>query len=168
MTATDKTKNKRKKPLLSVNETVAENRRARYDYFIEETVEAGLVLTGTELKSLRLGQCSLNEAHAGPKFGEMYLMGAHIPEYMAAGKHLQHVPRADRKLLLHKKEIDKLLGAAARDGYTIVPIKLYFNARGRAKVLLGLAKGKKQHDKRESIKTRDWNRQKSRVMNERG
>lgn len=163
-----KDKNKRKKSLLTTNETIAENRRARYDYFIEETIEAGIVLTGTELKSLRHGQCSLNEAHAGAKFGEMYLMGSHIPEYTAAGKHLQHVPRADRKLLLHKKEIDRLLGAAARDGYTIVPLKMYFNARGRAKVLLGLAKGKKQHDKRETIKKRDWQRQKAKVMNTRG
>ncbi len=163
-----KDKNARKKPLLTVNATIAENRRARYDYFIEETLEAGIVLTGTELKSLRHGQCSLNEAHAGPKFGEMFLMGAHIPEYAAAGKHLQHVPRADRKLLLHKREKNKLLGAAARDGYTIVPIKMYFNARGRVKVLLGLAKGKKQHDKRESVKARDWNRQKAKVMNARG
>ena len=158
----------RKKPLLSVNETIAENRRARFDYFVEETFEAGIVLTGTELKSLRLGQCSLNEAHVGPKFGEMYLFGAHIAEYQAAGKHLQHIPKTDRKLLLHKKEIDKLMGAAQREGYTIVPLKMYFNDKGRAKILIGLAKGKKQHDKRETTKEREWNRQKSRVMKDRG
>ena len=158
----------RKKPLLSVNATIAENRRARYDYAVEETFEAGIVLTGTELKSLRLGQCSLNEAHAGLKFGELYLMNAHIPEYQQAGKHMQHVPKADRKLLLHKKEINRLLGATAREGYTVIPLKMYFNERGRAKVLLGLAKGKKTVDKRESIKARDWARQKQRVMKERG
>jgi SsrA-binding protein len=158
----------RKKPLLSVNVTVAENRKARHDYTVEETIEAGLVLTGTELKSLRLGACSLNEAHAGPKHGEFYVMGMHIPEYAPAGAHLQHAPRADRKLLLHKKEVARLLGSVARDGYTLVPLKLYFNARGRAKVLLGLAKGKKTADKRESIKARDWNRQKQRVMRAKG
>ena len=158
----------RKKPLLSVNATIAENRRARYDYAVEETFEAGIVLTGTELKSLRLGQCSLNEAHAGLKFGELYLMNAHIPEYQQAGKHLQHTPKADRKLLLHKKEINRLLGATQREGYTVIPLKMYFNERGRAKVLLGLAKGKKTVDKRESIKARDWARQKQRVMKERG
>lgn len=157
----------RKKPVLSVNETVAENRRARYDYFVEETFEAGIVLKGTELKSLRLGLCSLNEAHAGPKHGEMYLMGAHIAEYQQAGKHLQHNPKADRKLLLHKKEIHKLMGAVQREGYTIVPLKLYFNDRGRAKVLIGLAKGKKLYDKRATEKTRDWNKQKSRVLRDR-
>lgn len=158
----------RKKPLLSVNVTIAENRRARFDYAVEDTFEAGIVLTGTELKSLRLGQCSLNEAHAGPKGGEMYLMGAHIPEYAPAGAHLQHVPRADRKLLLHKREVARMMGLVSRDGYTLVPLKMYFNARGRAKVLLGLAKGKKTVDKRESIKARDWERQKQRVMKERG
>ena len=145
----------RKKPLLSVNVTIAENRRARFDYAVEDTFEAGIVLTGTELKSLRLGQCSLNEAHAGPKGGEMYLMGAHIPEYAPAG-------------LLHKREVARMMGLVSRDGYTLVPLKMYFNARGRAKVLLGLAKGKKTVDKRESIKARDWERQKQRVMKERG
>lgn len=158
----------RKKPVLSTNVTITENRRARYDYAVEETFEAGIVLKGTELKSLRLGQCSIHEAHAGLKFNEMYLMNAHIPEYQQAGKHLQHAPKADRKLLLHKKQINHLLGAVQRDGYTIIPLKMYFDERGRAKVLIGLAKGKKTIDKRESIKARDWTRQKQRVMKERG
>jgi SsrA-binding protein len=158
----------RKKPILSTNVTIAENRRARFDYAVEETIEAGIVLSGTELKSLRLGQCSLSESHAGPKFGELYVFGVHIPEYQAAGKHLQHTPRADRKLLLHKREIARLMGSLQRDGYTLVPLKLYFNDKGRAKLLLGLGKGKKNYDKRESIKTRDWNRQKAKVMKERG
>lgn len=158
----------RKKPILSTNVTIAENRRARFDYAVEETIEAGIVLSGTELKSLRLGQCSLSESHAGAKFGELYVFGMHIPEYQAAGKHLQHAPRADRKLLLHKREIARLMGSLQRDGYTLVPLKLYFNDKGRAKLLLGLGKGKKNYDKRESIKTRDWNRQKAKVMKERG
>jgi SsrA-binding protein len=154
----------RKKPVLSVNVTIAENRRARFDYFVEETFEAGIVLTGTELKSLRLGQCSLNESHAGPKLGELFLFNAHIPEYAPAGAHLQHDPKAARKLLLHKREVNKLMGSVQRDGYTIVPLKMYFNDRGRAKVLIGLAKGKKQHDKRDTEKKRDWGRQKAKIM----
>ena len=157
----------RKKPVLSVNETIAENRRARFDYFVEETVEAGIVLTGTELKSLRLGQCSLNESHAGPMLGELYIFNMHIPEYQQAGRHLQHVPKAPRKLLLHKREINRLMGAVQQKGYTIVPLKMYFNGKGLAKILIGLAKGKKLHDKRATEKTRDWNRQKSRVLRER-
>lgn len=160
------TEKPRKKPILSTNETIAENRRARFDYTIEDTFEAGIVLQGTEVKSLRLGQCSLNESHAGPMHGELYLFNAHIPEYMQAGKHLQHNPKAPRKLLLHRREVGKLMGAITRDGYTIVPLKMYFNGKGMAKVLIGLAKGKKLHDKRETAKKRDWNRQKSRVMRE--
>ncbi len=161
-------KEPRKKPLLSTNVTITEHRRARYDYVIEETIEAGIVLTGTELKSLRLGQGSIAEAHAGMKAGQMVLMNAHIPAYGPAGAHLQHQPKGDRALLLHKREIARLIGLVSRDGYTIIPLKIYFNARGRAKVLLGVAKGKKTVDKRESIKARDWTRQKQRVMNERG
>jgi SsrA-binding protein len=161
-------KEPRKKPLLSVNATITDNRRARYDYAVEETFEAGIVLTGTELKSLRLGQGSLNEAHAGMKQGELFLMGMHIPEYAPAGAHLQHTPRADRKLLLHKREVARLVGSISRDGYTLIPLKMYFNARGRAKVLLGVAKGKKNIDRRETIKARDWSRQKQRLMKDRG
>lgn len=157
----------RKKPLLSVNVTIAENRRARYEYFVEETVEAGIVLTGTELKSLRLGQCSINESYAGPKSGEIFLFNCNIPEYQAAGQHLQHAPKAARKLLLHKKQVNHLMGSVQREGYTLVPLKMYFNDRGRAKLLLGLGKGKKMHDKRATEKTRDWNKQKSRIMKSR-
>ena len=163
----EKKKNK-KTGLISVNQTVAENRRARFDFHLENTFEAGIVLTGTEVKSLRHGQCSLNESHAGEKNGDIYLFNAHIPEYAQAGKHLQHDPIRPRRLLLHKREINKLLGAVAREGYTIVPVKLYFNARGKAKVEVALAKGKKQFDKRETIKQRDWSRQKARLLREKG
>jgi SsrA-binding protein len=148
---------------------VAENRRARYDYFIEESLEAGIVLTGTEVKVLRLGQASLNESYAGEMNGEIYLINAHIPEYTKAGlKQQQHEVRRPRKLLLHRKERDKLLGAIRREGMTLVPISLYFNERGMAKINLGLAKGKKQHDKRETEKKRDWQREKGRIMRARG
>jgi SsrA-binding protein len=149
--------------------TIAENRRARYDYFIEESLEAGIMLTGTEVKSLRGGQASLNESHAGEMDGALYLMNAHIPEYSRAGpKDRQHAPRRPRKLLVHRREMDKLLGAIRREGMTLVPVEMYFNNRGIAKVKLGLAKGKKQHDKRETEKKRDWNREKSRIMRDKG
>ncbi len=149
--------------------TVAENRRARYDYFIENTLEAGIMLTGTEVKSLRGGQASLNESYAGEMKGELYLMNAHIPEYTKAGpKDRQHEPRRPRKLLVHRKEMNKLLGAIKREGMTIVPVSLYFNERGLAKVKIGLAKGKKQHDKRETEKKRDWQKEKARIMKEKG
>lgn len=159
-------KNKSKSGMLSVNATIAENRRARFEYTIEETFEAGLMLTGTEVKSLRLGQASINEAYAGEKDGGLWLMNAHIPEYQQAGQHLQHEPKRLRKLLLKKKEIHKLIGAVAKSGYAIVPLKMYFNDRGMAKILLGLGKGKKLHDKRETSKDRDWGRQKQRILKE--
>jgi SsrA-binding protein len=155
----------------TTNKTVAENRRARYDYFILETFEAGIVLAGTEVKSLRKGQSSLNESYAGEIQGELFLINAHIPEYTQAGKagsRAQHEIRRPRKLLLHRKEVDKLLGSIRREGMTIVPISIFFNGRGLAKVSLGLAKGKKQHDKRETEKKRDWQREKSRIMRDRG
>lgn len=155
-----------KSGLISVNQTVADNRRARFDYHIEDTFEAGIALSGTEVKSLRLGQCSLNESYVGPKGSEIFLYGAHIPEYQQAGRHLQHEPRRPRKLLLKTREINKLIGAVSREGYTIVPTRLYFNAKGLAKLEIGLAKGKKLHDKRQSEKERDWNRDKSRIMRE--
>ena len=148
--------------------TIADNRRARFDYHLEEKFDAGIVLTGTEVKSLRHGQCSLNEAHVGPKHGELYLFNAHIPEYQQAGKHLNHEPRRIRKLLLKQKEIDKLMGSVLREGYTIVPVHLYFNAKGLAKIQIALAKGKKDHDKRDTEKARDWDRQKGRIMRDRG
>lgn len=157
-------KKDKKGGLLSINVTVADNRRARFDYQLEEKFEAGIMLAGTEVKSLRHGQCSLNEAYVGPHRGEIWLQNAHIPEYLPAGAHLQHAPKRMRRLLLKKKEVDKLLGAVHRDGYTIVPVRLYFNARGLAKLEIALAKGKKQHDKRETSKTRDWNRQKARIL----
>jgi len=141
---------------------VTENRRARHDYSVEETVEAGLLLTGSEVKSLRQGQASIVEAYAGPRKGELYLINANIPEYRQAREN--HEPKRPRKLLLRKREIERLMGAVQREGMTLVPLKLYFNERGIAKLLLGLAKGRKKHDKREAIKARDWGRQKSRVM----
>ena len=149
--------------------TVAENRRARYDYFIEDSLEAGIMLVSTEVKSMRGGQASLNESHAGEMDGELYLFNAYVPEYSRAGpKDRQHEPRRPRKLLVHRKEMDKLLGAIRREGMTLIPVSLYFNDRGIAKIKLGLAKGKKQHDKRQTEKTRDWNREKSRLMKEKG
>lgn len=157
-----------KSGLLSTNATVAENRRARFDYAVEDTFEAGIELTGTEVKSLRHGQCSLNEAYVGPKGDEIYLFNAHIPEYQQAGPKLQHETKRIRRLLLKRREINKLSGSVTREGYTIVPLKVYFNARGIAKLLIGLAKGKKQYDKRETIKKRDWGRQKQRIMKEKG
>ncbi|MBI1326898.1 MAG: SsrA-binding protein SmpB [Alphaproteobacteria bacterium] len=154
----------RKKPMLSVNETVADNRKARFEYHIEERFEAGIVLHGTEVKSLRLGQCSLGEAFADEKGGEIWVYNMHIPEYQQAGKHLQHDPKRPKKLILHKKQVHKLMGAVNRDGYTIVPTRLYFNGRGMAKLEIALAKGKKLHDKRAATKDREWNREKSRTL----
>lgn len=146
---------------------VAQNRRARHDYQIEETLEAGLVLTGSEVKSLRAGKASINEAYAGEKDGEFYLMNAHIAEYPGANQ-FNHDPKRNRKLLLKKRELDKLHGQVRREGYTLVPLRIYFNARGIAKLLLGLAKGKKKADRREDVKARDWQRQKARLMREKG
>lgn len=146
---------------------VAENRRARFDYFIEEKLEAGIMLEGSEVKSLRDGQANITEAYAEVKDGEMFLINASIPRYGQASYN-NHDERRPRKLLLHKKEINRLGGLIQRAGVTVVPLQLYFNERGRAKVELGLAKGKKQHDKRETQKTRDWNRQKARLMREHG
>ena len=147
---------------------VAENRRARFDYFIEQTFEAGIMLVGTEVKSLRAGTVSLSESYAGEIQGELYLLNAHIQEYTKAGIKTQHEVRRPRKLLLHRKEVGKLLGAIRKDGMTIVPIMIYFDKRGYAKIQIGLAKGKKQHDKRETEKKRDWAREKSRIMAHKG
>ena len=145
----------------------AQNRRARHDYLIEDTLEAGLVLQGSEVKVLRTGQASIAEAYAGESGGELFLVNANIPEYSAA-KHFSHQPRRPRKLLLHRKEMNKLLGAIRREGVTIVPLSIYFNERGRAKVELGLAHGKRKADKRQSEKERDWQRDKARIMRARG
>jgi SsrA-binding protein len=147
-------------------QTVAQNRRARRDYIIEETLEAGIALMGTEVKSLRGGKVSLAEAYAGPKGGDLYLLNCTIDEYPNA-RNFNHEPRRPRKLLVHRRERDRLLGAVKREGVTLVPLKIYFNARGRAKLELGLAKGRKKHDKRELEKSRDWQRQKARVMRDR-
>jgi len=145
---------------------VSLNRRARHDYFITDSVEAGIVLAGTEVKSLRTGQASIQEAFATPKDGGIYLINAYIPEYKQAGAHLQHETRRARQLLLHKRESDKLLGAVKREGVTLVPLGIYFNKRGIAKVEIGLAKGKHKQDKREAIKDREWKRDQARIMRE--
>lgn len=155
-------------PASDATRTAAQNRRARHEYFIDLTVEAGIVLVGTEVKSLRSGQASINEAYAGERDGELFLMNAHIPEYTRAHKLLQHEVKRPRKLLLHRRELGKLLGAIRREGVTIVPLSVYFNPRGVAKVQLGLARGKRKADKRESEKTRDWQREKARLMRNRG
>ena len=144
-----------------------ENRRARRDYFIDERFEVGLVLAGGEVKSLRAGKASLTDAYAGEKAGEIWLFTAYIPEYAASG-HFGHEPRRPRKLLLHRRQIKRLIGVVKREGVTLVPLKIYFNARGIAKVDLGLARGKRKYDKREAEKTRDWARQKARLMREKG
>lgn len=161
-------KKDKKNSMISVNQTVAENRKARFEYHLQEFFQAGIVLTGTEVKSLRLGQCSLNESFAGEHNGEMWLYGCHIPEYMQAGKHLQHTPKRPRKLLLNRREINKLIGSITREGYTLVPTKLFFDARGMAKVEIALAKGKQLHDKRAATKDREWNRDKQRLMRDKG
>jgi len=145
----------------------AQNRRARHDYVIEDTLEAGLVLQGSEVKVLRTGQASIAEAYADAQAGELFLVNANIPEYQAA-KHFSHEPRRPRKLLLHRKEMNKLLGAVRREGVTIVPLSIYFNERGRAKVELGLAHGRKKADRRQAEKDRDWQRDKARLMRARG
>ena len=146
--------------------TVAQNRKARHNYFIEEVIEAGIVLTGTEVKSLRGGQASINESYATVKAGEIFLLNAYIPEYTKSNAKWQHEVRQPRKLLLHKNEMTKLVAAVQRKGVTLIPLSIYFNKRGIAKVGLGIAGGKKQQDKREDLKKRDWQREKSRIMRE--
>lgn len=146
---------------------VAENRRARFDYVIEDRFEAGIALTGTEVKSLRFGDGSITEAYAEVKGEEVWLVNSNVPEF-SHGNRFNHEPRRPRKLLLHEREINKLHGAVAREGMTLVPLSVYFNGRGRAKVELALAKGRKAHDKREHIKEREWKRDAARIMRERG
>ncbi|MDX2449276.1 MAG: SsrA-binding protein SmpB [Hyphomicrobiaceae bacterium] len=146
---------------------VAENRKARYNYEIEDKIEAGLVLTGSEVKSLRVGKATIAESYASDEGGELYLINAHIAEYRGASRD-GHSPTRPRKLLLHAREMGRLLGAIQREGMTLVPLRLYFNARGIAKIQLGLGRGKKLHDKRQTEKTRDWERQKGRLMREKG
>lgn len=146
---------------------IAENRRARFDYFIEDTVEAGLMLTGTEVKSLRMGKANIAESYAAVEGNEIVLVNADIPPYSKANR-FNHEPRRPRKLLLHRRQIDRLVGAVHRDGLTIIPTKLYWNDKGIAKLEIGLAKGKKLHDKRETVAQRDWERDKARLMREKG
>jgi SsrA-binding protein len=148
--------------------TVADNRKARFNYEIGDSLEAGLVLTGSEVKSLRAGKATIAESYADTRDGEIWLVNANIPEYKQAGPFNNHPPKRPRKLLLHEREINKLAGGVDREGMTIVPLKLYFNERGRAKLEIALAKGKKLHDKRETEKKRSWDREKSRLLRARG
>ena len=147
---------------------IAENRRARFDYFLEQTYEAGLQLTGSEVKSLRNGRANIAESYAAVQGDEIMLVNADIPPYAQAGPHFNHEPRRHRKLLLKRKEIDKLIGAVQREGRTIIPTKLYWNDKGLAKLEISLAKGKKTHDKRETEAARDWQRDKARLMRDKG
>ena len=142
---------------------VADNRKARFHYAIGETFEAGIALTGSEVKSLRAGKASIAESYAAARDGELWLLNSNIAEYTQAGR-FNHAPKRARKLLLHKRQINKLIGAVEREGMTVVPLKIYFNDKGRAKVEIALAKGKKLHDKRESEKKRDWTRERGRLL----
>lgn len=146
---------------------VAQNRKARHDYFIEEKIEAGMMLTGSEVKSLRRGRCSLGEAYATEQEGALFLRHAHIAPYEPASQR-NHEPLRPRKLLLHRRELARLIQLVRRDGYTLVPLSIYFNPRGIAKLELGLARGKRKADKRETEKKRDWQRQKARLMRDKG
>jgi len=146
---------------------VAENRRARFDYAIEDKFEAGIALTGTEVKSLRFGEGSIAESYAEVKDDQVWLINANIPEFSHGNRH-NHEPKRPRKLLLHAREIAKLHGAVARQGMTLVPLSVYFNSRGRAKVEIALAKGRKHHDKREYEKEKDWKREQGRLMKQHG
>jgi SsrA-binding protein len=146
---------------------VAKNRKARHNYLIEDHLEAGIILTGSEVKSLRLGRASIGEAYGLEKDGKLLLINVHIPHYDPAGRY-NHEPRRSRQLLLHRRQIDKLMGAVARDGMTLVPLSLYFNERGIAKVDLGIARGKKKHDKRAAAKEKDWKRDQGRLLRDKG
>ena len=147
---------------------VSENRKARFNYEIGDTYEAGIALTGSEVKSLRNGKATIAESYADPKGGELWLVNANIPEYLQAGPFNNHAPKRARRLLLHRSEIDRLSGAVEREGMTIVPLKLYFDERGRAKIEIALARGKKLHDKRETLKKRSWERERGRLMRVKG
>ncbi|MGL5362659.1 MAG: SsrA-binding protein SmpB, partial [Bosea sp. (in: a-proteobacteria)] len=138
----------------------ADNRKARYHYAITETLEAGIMLTGTEVKSLRGGKATIGESYAGPQGNELFLFNAYIPEYLEANR-FNHETKRPRKLLLHRRQVNKLMGAIQREGMTLIALKMYFNDKGRAKVELGLGKGKKLHDKRETERNRDWSRDKA-------
>ena len=146
---------------------VADNRRARFNYEIGETSEAGIALTGTEVKALRGGKATIAESYADSRGGELWLINANIPEYLQGGR-FNHAPKRPRRLLLHKQQIDKLAGAVDREGMTIVPLKIYFNEKGRAKLEIAVARGKKLHDKRETDKKRSWDRERARLMRSKG
>ena len=149
------------------SKVIAENRRARFDYFLEDNIEAGIQLLGTEIKALRDGRANIAESYVSPEGREMVLINADIPPYKQANR-FNHEPRRPRKLLLHRKQIDKLMGAVQRDGQTIIPLRLYLNEAGKAKLEIALAKGKKLHDKREASAERDWQRDKARLMRDKG
>jgi SsrA-binding protein len=146
---------------------IADNRKARYAYAIGDTLEAGIMLTGSEVKSLRSGKSTISESYAHARDGELWLVNAYIPEYTEASR-FNHEPKRTRKLLVHKREVQRLSAAIQREGMTLIPLKLYFNAKGKAKLELGIAKGKKLHDKRETEKQRDWQRDKARLMRDKG
>ena len=146
---------------------VAQNRKARFNFHIGETFEAGIALSGSEVKSLRSGKATIAESYADAREGEIWLVNANIPEYLQAGQ-FNHAPKRPRKLLLHLRQINRLVGAVEREGMTIVPLKLYFNKRGRAKVEIALARGKKLNDKRDTEKKRDWQRERGRLMRQKG
>ena len=149
------------------HKVVADNRKARFSYFIESTMEAGLMLMGSEVKALRTGKATIAESYAYAKDGEIFLVNSYIPEYKMANR-FNHEPRRQRKLLVHKAEAKKLAAAVQREGLTLIPLRVYFNAKGTAKIELGVAKGKKLHDKRETEKQRDWARDKARLMRAKG
>jgi SsrA-binding protein len=157
----------KKRGVVDGKKIVADNRKARYNYSIEDVYEAGIQLRGTEVKALREGKASLGESYAEVKDGEAFLVNAFIPEYLQANR-FNHEPRRPRKLLMHRREIDKLGAAIQRQGKTLVPLKIYFNETGRVKIELGLAQGKKNADKRQTEKDRSWQRDKARLMRERG
>jgi SsrA-binding protein len=157
----------RPKPAQEKVKTVAENRRARFDYAIEQVFEAGIALTGTEVKALRFGEGSIAESYAEVKAGEVWLINANVPEFSHGNRH-NHEPKRPRKLLLNAREINKMFAAVMRQGMTLVPLSIYFNGRGRAKVELALGKGRKAHDKREYVKEKEWKREAARILKERG
>jgi SsrA-binding protein len=156
-----------KPPTFEKTKIVAENRKARFEYSIDTVYEAGIALTGTEVKSLRFGEGSIAESYAEVRDGKVWLVNSNVPEF-SHGNRFNHEAKRPRQLLLHEREINKLHGAVAREGMTLVPLSVYFNSRGRAKVELALAKGRKTHDKREAIKERDWKRDAARIMRDRG
>jgi SsrA-binding protein len=152
---------------MPIAKLIAENRRARFDYFIEETLECGIVLTGTEVKALRAGRANIAESYASPERGELFLVNSYIPEYAPAAR-FNHEPRRPRKLLVHRRQLNKLAGAVEREGRTIAPLKLYFDEKGRAKLEIAIAKGKKVADKRDATRDREWKRQQGRLLRDRG